>query len=100
MDVMHRYGVVPEAWVPLDGGRCNPFEEPEFLSHGSRSRLDGRIGHPQANASGGIRENLGAWSFGFTPDEMTAISGRGMRCSGSRARHLRPSFARMAPGSK
>jgi diketogulonate reductase-like aldo/keto reductase len=110
MDVMHRYGVVPEAWAPLGGGRYNPFEERDFLAiaeaHGKtvgqvilRWNIQrGVVVIPKSTHVERIRENFDVWDFELTPEEMATISSHDMGYSGSRAKHFEPSFVRMVLG--
>lgn len=110
MDVMHRYGVVPEAWAPLGGGRYNPFEEPDFLAiakaHGKtvgqvllRWNIQrGVVVIPKSTHVERIRENFDVWDFELTNDEMVTISSHDMGYSGSRAKHFEPDFVRMVLG--
>ena len=110
MDVMHRYGVVPEAWAPLGGGRYNPFQEPDFVAiaeaHGKtvgqvilRWNIQrGVVVIPKSTHVERIRENFDVWDFELTSDEMTTISSHDMGYSGSRAKHFEPDFVRMVLG--
>ena len=112
MDVMRRYGVVPEAWAPLGSGRYNPFEEPDFVAiaaaHGKtvgqvllRWNIQrGVVVTPKSTHAGRIRENFDVWDFGLTSEEMSAISSHDMGYSGSRAKHFGPSFVRMVLGKE
>ena len=112
MDVMHRYGVVPEAWAPLGGGRYNPFEDEGFIviaeAHGKTVgqvllRWDvqrGVVVIPKSTHVERIRENFDIWDFELTAEEMEAISSHDMGYSGTRAKHFEPSFVRMCLGKK
>ncbi len=110
MDVMHRYGVVPEAWAPLGGGRYNPSEEPDFQAiaeaHGKtvgqvllRWNIQrGVVVIPKSTHVERIRENFDVWDFELTDEEMAQISSHDMGYSGSRAKHFEPDFVRMCLG--
>lgn len=112
MDVMHRYGVVPEAWAPLGGGRYNPFEEPDFVAIAAAHNKTvgqvilrwniqrGVVVIPKSTHVERIRENFDVWDFELTPEEMATISSHDMGYSGSRAKHFEPSFVRMVLGKK
>lgn len=112
LDVMHRYGVVPEAWAPLGGGRYNPFEEPDFVgiaeAHGKtvgqvllRWNIQrGVVVIPKSTHVERIRENFDVWDFELTDAEMALISSHDMGYSGSRAKHFEPSFVRMCLGKQ
>lgn len=110
MDVMRRYGVVPEAWAPLGGGCYNPFEEPDFQAIAKAH--DKTVGQvllrwniqrgvvviPKSTHVERIRENFDVWDFELSDDEMARISGHDMGYSGSRAKHFEPDFVRMCLG--
>ena len=111
MDVMRSYGVVPEAWAPLGGGRYNPFEDEEFQAiaqaHGKtvgqvllRWNIQrGVVVIPKSTHVERIRENFDVWDFELTAQEMAQISAHDMGYSGSRAKHFEPDFVRMVMGS-
>ena len=106
-DVMRRYGVVPEAWAPLGGGRYNPSEEEDFLAIAQAHRKTvsqvvlrwniqrGVVVIPKSSHAERIRENFDVWDFELTQDEMATISSHDMGYSGSRAKHFEPDFVRM-----
>ena len=112
LDVMRRYGVVPEAWAPLGGGRYNPFEEPDFVgiakAHGKTvgqvllrwNMQRGVVVIPKSTHVERIRENFDVWDFELTDAEMALISSHDMGYSGSRAKHFEPSFVRMCLGKE
>ena len=62
LETMAHYGVVPEAWAPLGGGRYNPFEDEGFRAiaevHGKTVRAARRGRHPQVHARGAHRREL------------------------------------------
>ncbi len=107
---MKYYGVVPEAWAPLGGGRYNPFEN-EMLKgiaavHGkSVSQVilrwnvqRGVVIIPKSTHEQRIRENINIWDFGLSEEKMTGIASLDMGYSGSRAKHFEPDFVRMCLG--
>ncbi len=110
LDVMRRYGVVPEAWAPLGGGRYNPFAEPDFVriaaAHGKtvgqvilRWNIQrGVVVIPKSTHVERIAENFDVWDFALTDEEMATISSHDKGYSGSRAKHFEPSFVRMCLG--
>ena len=112
LDVMRRYGVVPEAWAPLGGGRYNPFAEPDFLAiaeaHGKTvgqvllrwNMQRGVVVIPKSTHAERIRENFDVWDFELTDAEMATVSSHDMGYSGSRAKHFEPGFVRMCLGKE
>ena len=104
------YGVVPEAWAPLGGGRYNPFEDPYFISlsekyHKTIAQIllrwgiqRGTVVIPKSTHTERIRENFDIWDFCLSEEEMTKISGYDMGYTGSRAKHFEPDFVRMCHG--
>ncbi|MBQ9153684.1 MAG: aldo/keto reductase [Solobacterium sp.] len=110
LETMKYYGVVPEAWAPLGGGRYNPFEN-EMLKgiaavHGkSVSQVilrwnvqRGVVIIPKSTHEERIRENINIWDFELSEEEMTGIASLDMGYSGSRAKHFEPDFVRMCLG--
>ena len=112
LDVMHRYGVVPEAWAPLGGGRYNPFEDEEFKAIASaHGKTVGQVllrwnvqrdvvVIPKSTHAERIAENFDIFDFELSDDEMAAISAHDMGYSGTRAKHFEPSFVRMCLGKE
>ena len=110
LDVMRHYGVVPEAWAPLGGGRYNPFEDEGFkaiaAAHGKtvgqvvlRWNIQrGVVVIPKSTHVERIAENFDVWDFELTDQEMAQISAHDMGYSGSRAKHFEPDFVRMVLG--
>ena len=86
LDVMHRYGVVPEAWAPLGGGRYNPFEDEEFkaiaAAHGKTvgqvllrwNVQRGVVVIPKSTHVERIRENFDVWDFELAEKEMNQLT--------------------------
>ncbi len=112
LDVMRHYGVVPEAWAPLGGGRYKPFEDEGFKAiaeaHGKTvgqvllrwNVQRGVVVIPKSTRAERIAENFDIWDFELTDDEMVAISAHDMGYSGSRAKHFEPDFVRMVLGKQ
>lgn len=104
---MRTYGVVPEAWAPLGGGRYNPFEDEGFkaiaAAHGKtvgQVLLRWNVQRdvvviPKSAHAERIRENFDIWDFELTDDEMAAIASHDLGYTGSRAKHFDPDFVRM-----
>ncbi len=107
---MKRYGVVPEAWAPIGGGRYSPFKN-EILqriaeAHGKtvaqvmlRWNLDrGVVVIPKAARLEHIEENFDVWDFTLTPDENKEIETLDLGLGGQRTKHFDPDFVRMCLG--
>ena len=107
---MKRYGVVPEAWAPIGGGRYSPFKN-EILqriaeAHGKtvaqvmlRWNLDrGVVVIPKAARLEHIEENFNVWDFTLTPDENKEIETLDLGLGGQRTKHFDPDFVRMCLG--
>ena len=110
LETMNYYGVVPEAWAPLGGGRYNPFEN-EMLNgiaaahNKSVSQVilrwniqRGVVIIPKSTHEERIRENFDIWDFELNEEEMKQIASLDMGYSGSRAKHFEPDFVRMCLG--
>lgn len=112
LETMDYYGVVPEAWAPLGGGRYNPFEEPDFVAiaeaHGKTvgqvilrwNVQRGVVIIPKSTHVERIRENFDIWDFELTDAEMAQIASHDMGYTGSRAKHFEPDFVRMCLGKQ
>ncbi len=107
LDNMKYYGVIPEAWAPLGGGRYNPFEN-EMLkeiaeNHGKTvgqvilkwGIQRGSVVIPKSTHLERIKENFDVFDFTLTDEEMKKISSLDMGYNGSRAKHFDPEFVRM-----
>ncbi len=107
LDNMKYYGVVPEAWAPLGGGRYNPFEN-EMLkeiaeNHGKTigqvilkwGIQRGSVVIPKSTHLERIKENFDVFDFTLTDEDMKKISSLDMGYNGSRAKHFDPEFVRM-----
>ena len=104
---MKYYGVQPEAWAPLGGGRYTPFEN-EMLkaiaeAHGKSigqvmlrwNVQRGVVIIPKSTHENRIRENLDIWDFELTADDMEKISGLDMGYVGTAVKYFDPDFVRM-----
>ena len=107
---MKRYGVIPEAWAPIGGGRYSPFKN-EILqriaeAHGKtvaqvmlRWNLDrGVVVIPKAARLEHIEETFNVWDFTLTPDENKEIETLDLGLGGQRTKHFDPDFVRMCLG--
>lgn len=83
---MKYYGVIPEAWAPLGGGRYNPFEDAMLqgiaAAHGKTVgqvilRWHIQMGFcpvPGSASPKHIAENADIFDFALTEEEMSAIA--------------------------
>ncbi|MBQ9009906.1 MAG: aldo/keto reductase [Clostridia bacterium] len=107
LKTMREYGVVPEAWAPLGGGRYNPFDN-EMLkgiadAHGKSvgqiilrwNVQRGVVIIPRSTRRERIEENMDIWDFVLTPEEMTQIGSLDMGYGDTRTKHFDPDFVRM-----
>lgn len=112
LETMRYYGVVPEAWAPLGGGRYAPFEN-EVLkaiaeAHGKsigqvmlRWNIQrGVVVIPKSTHEERIRENFDLWDFALTEEEMAKISALDMGYTGTAVKHFDPEFVRMCTTRK
>lgn len=110
LETMKYYGVIPEAWAPLGGGRYTP-EDDEMLkaiaaAHGktvAQVLLRWNVQRdvvviPKSTHAERIRENFDIWDFTLTDEEMQRIASLDMGYTGSRAKHFEPDFVRMCLG--
>ena len=112
LENMKHYGVIPEAWAPLGGGRYAPQEDEMLcaiaLSHGKTvaqvllrwNVQRGVVVIPKSTHPERIRENFAIWDFSLTEEEMGRIASLDMGYTGSRAKHFDPEFVRMCMGTK
>ena len=112
LETMKYYGVQPEAWAPLGGGRYKPFEN-EMLA-GIASAHGKTIGQvvlrwnvqrgvvviPKSTHKERIEENYDIWDFSLTDEEMKQISSLDMGYQGTAIKHFDPDFVRMCTGRK
>ncbi len=106
LETMKYYGVVPEAWGPLGGGRYDPFNDETFkaiaAAHGKSvgqvmlkwNIQRGVVVIPKSTHKERIIENFDVLDFELTEEEMAKISAFDMGLSGSRAKHFEPDFVR------
>lgn len=106
LETMKYYGVVPEAWAPLGGGRYNPFEDEMIQAiannhHKSVGQVllrwgvqRGTVVIPKSTHVERIKENFEIWDFVLTQEEMDQLSSLDMGYSGTRAKHFEPDFVR------
>lgn len=112
LEVMKYYGVVPEAWAPLGGGRYSPFTN-EMLqqiaaAHGKTvgqivlrwNVQRGVVVIPKSVHRERIEENFNIWDFVLTDAEMAKISSLDMGYQGSAIKHFDPEFVRMCTNRK
>lgn len=107
LETMREYGVLPEAWAPLGGGRYAPFENETLKAiaetHGKsigqvmlRWNLQrGVVIIPKSTHEERIRENLDIWDFALTDEEMEKISGLDLGYTGTAVKHFDPDFVKM-----
>ncbi len=112
VDTMKYYGVIPEAWAPLGGGRYNPFEE-ELLKEIAQKHQKtvgqvilrwnvqrGVVVIPKSTHVNRIIENFDIWDFTLTEEEMQQIASLDQGYVGTAAKHRDPAFVRMCLGVK
>ena len=112
LETMKYYGVQPEAWAPLGGGRYKPFEN-EMLAgiaeaHGKTigqvvlrwNVQRGVVVIPKSTHKERIEENFNIWDFSLTDEEMKQISSLDMGYQGTAIKHFDPEFVRMCTGRK
>lgn len=107
LETMRHYGVQPEAWAPLGGGRYAPFENEVLAAiaetHGKSigqvmlrwNVQRGVVVIPKSTHKERIEENIGIWDFALTEEEMRAVSGLDMGYNGTAIKHFDPEFVRM-----
>ena len=100
LETMRHYGVVPEAWAPLGGGRYAPFENETLLKiaavHGkavSQVMLRwnvqrGVVVIPKSTHRERIVQNLDIWDFSLTEEEMGQISALDLGYAGTAVKHF------------
>jgi len=112
LETMKYYGVQPEAWAPLGGGRYKPFEN-EMLA-GIASAHGKTIGQvvlrwnvqrgvvviPKSTHKERIEENYDIWDFSLTDKEMKQISSLDMGYQGTAIKHFDPEFIRICTNRK
>ena len=112
LETMDYYGVVPEAWAPLGGGRYTPFTN-EMLqeiaaAHGKTvgqvvlrwNVQRGVVVIPKSVHKERIEENFNIWDFQLSEEDMKKISSLDMGYQGTAVKHFDPDFVRMCTGRK
>ena len=110
--VMNHYGVVPEAWAPLGGGRYSPYDN-ETLQQIAAVHVKtiaqvmlrwniqrGVVVIPKSVHKERIEENFDLWDFVLTEEEMRRISALDQGYTGTAIKHLDPEFVRMCTNRK
>ena len=112
LETMKYYGVVPEAWSPLGGGRYKPFDNETLkaiaAAHGRsvgqimlRWNIQrGVVVISKSTHKERIEENLDIWNLVLTDEEMKKISALDMGYGDTRTKHFDPDFVRMVLGVK
>ncbi len=112
LETMRYYGVQPEAWAPLGGGRYKPFENDMLkeiaAAHGKSvaqvilrwNVQRGVTVIPKSTHKERIVENFDIWDFTLTEDEMKQISSLDMGYVGTAIKHFDPEFVRAVNGVK
>lgn len=107
LETMKFYGVVPEAWAPLGGGRYAPFENETLKSiaesHGKSigqvmlrwNVQRGVVVIPKSTHENRIKENLDIWDFELTAEDVEKISALDRGYQGTAVKHFDPDFVRM-----
>ncbi|ANQ28860.1 aldo/keto reductase [Vibrio natriegens] len=112
LETMKHYGVQPEAWAPLGGGRHKPFED-EMLkgiaeAHGKTvaqvilhwNLQRGVTVIPKSVKQARIEENFDIWDFTLSDEEMEKISSLDLGYVGDAVKHFNPDFVRGCLGVK
>lgn len=112
IETMKHYGVVPEAWAPLGGGRYDPFSNEMLKSIAKKyGKTVGQVilrwnvqrdvvVLPKSVHEERIRENIDIFDFMLTDEEMVKIASLDMGWGGTRTKHFDPDFVRMCLGIK
>lgn len=107
LETMKYYGVQPEAWAPLGGGRYAPFENETLKAiaeaHGKSigqvmlrwNVQRGVVIIPKSTHENRIKENLDIWDFTLTDEDIEKIAGLDMGYQGTAVKHFDPDFVRM-----
>ena len=112
LETMQYYGVQPEAWAPLGGGRYKPFEDETLAAiaaaHGKTigqvvlrwNVQRGVVVIPKSTHKERIEENFGIWDFTLTDEEMKQVASLDMGYEGTAVKHFDPEFVRMCTTRK
>lgn len=107
LETMEYYGVQPEAWAPLGGGRYKPFDDPVLqkiaAAHGKTvgqvilrwNVQRGVVVIPKSTHKERIEENIDIWDFTLTEEEMKRIASLDMGYEGTAVKHFDTEFVRM-----
>lgn len=107
LETMEYYGVQPEAWAPLGGGRYKPFDDPMLqkiaATHGKTvgqvilrwNVQRGVVVIPKSTHKERIEENIDIWDFTLTEEEMKRIASLDMGYEGTAVKHFDTEFVRM-----
>ena len=107
LETMRYYGVVPEAWAPLGGGRYAPFENETLMKIAAAQGKSvsqvmlrwnvqrGVVVIPKSTHLERIEQNLDIWDFSLTDEEMGQIAALDMGYTGTAVKHFDPEFVRM-----
>ena len=107
LETMEYYGVQPEAWAPLGGGRYKPFDDPMLqkiaAAHGKTvgqvilrwNVQRGVAVIPKSTHKERIEENIDIWDFTLTEEEMKRIASLDMGYEGTAVKHFDTEFVRM-----
>ena len=107
LETMEYYGVQPEAWAPLGGGRYKLFDDPVLqkiaAAHGKTvgqvilrwNVQRGVVVIPKSTHKERIEENIDIWDFTLTEEEMKRIASLDMGYEGTAVKHFDPEFVRM-----
>ena len=109
---MQHYGVQPEAWAPLGGGRHSPYQEAS-LQHIAETHNKtiaqvvlrwnvqrGVTVIPKSTQAQRIEENFDIWDFTLSDEEMAQISALDLGYVGEAVKHFDPEFVRGCLGVK
>lgn len=112
LETMKYYGVIPEAWAPLGGGRYDVFENEMLKSIAASHEKTvsqvvlrwntqrGVVVIPKSTHKERIEENFNIWDFALSEEEMKQISSLNMGYGGTRTKHFDPDFVRQVLSNK
>lgn len=112
IETMNYYGVVPEAWAPLGGGRYSPWDNGMLIKIAENYGKSiaqvilrwnvqrGVVVIPKSVSKARIEENFDIWDFELTDAQMQQIASLDMGYQGTAIKHFNPDFVRMCTGRK